>query len=139
MAGPEGERWIAAVSGRRLTVEALAGNDDAAHTTTTTTTTRKTTRTDTVDSRTPDAAVLVVTELDDPTADMVIADLNDRQVPVVRFDPADFGEGLQMSTRLDHTQPPRLALGAPRRSLIRDRVMTSRDLAQTYREWLLTA
>lgn len=58
-----------------------------------------------MDPRTPDSPVLVVTELDDPTADMVIADLNDRQVPVVRFDPADFGEGLQMSTRLDDTQP----------------------------------
>ncbi|GAA4241906.1 ATP-grasp ribosomal peptide maturase [Actinomadura meridiana] len=36
-------------------------------------------------------AVLVVTGLEDVTADLVIAALNDRQVPVVRVDPADIG------------------------------------------------
>ncbi len=34
--------------------------------------------------------VLVVTQLDDPTADLVVAALNERNVPVVRFDTADF-------------------------------------------------
>ncbi|MEU0439873.1 ATP-grasp ribosomal peptide maturase [Streptomyces sp. NPDC006186] len=39
-------------------------------------------------------AVLVVTALDDVTADWVIAALNRRAVPVVRVDPADIGTGL---------------------------------------------
>jgi ATP-grasp ribosomal peptide maturase len=34
--------------------------------------------------------VLVVTRLDDPTADVVIGELNRRRVPVVRLDPGDF-------------------------------------------------
>ncbi|MFI9718551.1 ATP-grasp ribosomal peptide maturase [Streptomyces sp. NPDC052396] len=34
--------------------------------------------------------VLVVTNLDDPTADLVIAELHDRGTPVVRFDSGDF-------------------------------------------------
>jgi hypothetical protein len=34
--------------------------------------------------------VLVLTELDDPTADLVIAELGKRHVPVVRLDPGDF-------------------------------------------------
>lgn len=44
--------------------------------------------------------VLVVTEADDSTADMVIAQLNRRGVPVVRFDPADIGTELTVSARI---------------------------------------
>lgn len=43
--------------------------------------------------------VLVATEPDDRTADMVIAELNRRGVPVVRFNPADIGGGLRISAR----------------------------------------
>ena len=43
--------------------------------------------------------VLVATEADDTTADAVIAELNTRGVPVVRFDPADIGEDLTVSAR----------------------------------------
>ncbi|RPE47122.1 ATP-grasp ribosomal peptide maturase [Streptomyces sp. Ag109_O5-1] len=41
--------------------------------------------------------VLVATETDDLTADMVIAHLNRRNVPVVRFNPADIGPDLTVS------------------------------------------
>ncbi|WP_256104261.1 ATP-grasp ribosomal peptide maturase [Streptomyces sp. ODS05-4] len=44
-------------------------------------------------------AVLVVTETDDVTADMVITELNRRRMPVVRFNPADIGEDLTVSAR----------------------------------------
>ncbi|MFJ9590549.1 ATP-grasp ribosomal peptide maturase [Streptomyces acidicola] len=40
------------------------------------------------------STVLVVTGLEDVTADKVIAALNEREVPVVRVDPADIGPGL---------------------------------------------
>lgn len=43
--------------------------------------------------------VAVVTEVDDITADMVITELNERGVPVVRFDPSDIGEHLSFSAR----------------------------------------
>ncbi|MFC9791278.1 ATP-grasp ribosomal peptide maturase [Streptomyces sp. NPDC127584] len=43
--------------------------------------------------------VLVLTEADDITADMVITELNRRDVPVVRFNPADIGEDLVISAR----------------------------------------
>ncbi|MFD5412791.1 ATP-grasp ribosomal peptide maturase [Streptomyces nojiriensis] len=43
--------------------------------------------------------VLVATEAMDVTADMVISELNRRGVPVVRFNPADIGEGLTVSAR----------------------------------------
>lgn len=52
--------------------------------------------------------VLVVTEDDDVTADMVIAELNKRDVPVVRFDPADIGAGLTVSARFG-TRPASVA------------------------------
>ncbi|MEU6480582.1 ATP-grasp ribosomal peptide maturase [Streptomyces sp. NPDC047017] len=52
--------------------------------------------------------VLVITEADDITADMVITELNRRKVPVVRFDPADIGAGLTVSARLG-THPVRVA------------------------------
>ncbi|EMF00013.1 hypothetical protein H340_13586 [Streptomyces mobaraensis NBRC 13819 = DSM 40847] len=41
--------------------------------------------------------VAVVTNLDDPTADLVIAELHDRGVPVVRFDSGDFPATLACS------------------------------------------
>ena len=43
--------------------------------------------------------VAVVTEVDDVTADMVITELNKRDVPVVRFDLSDIGDGLLLSAR----------------------------------------
>lgn len=43
--------------------------------------------------------VLVATEADDPTADRVITHLNRVGVPVVRFNPADIGDGLTVSAR----------------------------------------
>ncbi len=43
--------------------------------------------------------VLVITALDDPTADRVIDQLNTRGVPVVRFDAADFPRDVVMSAR----------------------------------------
>jgi ATP-grasp ribosomal peptide maturase len=43
--------------------------------------------------------VLIATEADDPTADMVITELNRRDVPVVRFNPADVGGDLTVSVR----------------------------------------
>ncbi|WP_030418190.1 ATP-grasp ribosomal peptide maturase [Streptomyces sp. SCSIO 75703] len=52
--------------------------------------------------------VLVATETDDITADMVIAELNRRDVPVVRFNPADIAEGLTVSARFG-VRPARLA------------------------------
>ncbi|MEU5424350.1 ATP-grasp ribosomal peptide maturase [Streptomyces olivoreticuli] len=42
---------------------------------------------------------MVATEADDRTAGMVITELNRRDVPVVRFNPADIGEGLAVSAR----------------------------------------
>jgi ATP-grasp ribosomal peptide maturase len=44
-------------------------------------------------------SVLVATEANDVTADMVIAHLNQRGVPVARFNPADFGVDLTVSAR----------------------------------------
>lgn len=46
---------------------------------------------------TGDRPVLVATEADDATADMVITELTRRNVPVVRFNPADIGENLTVS------------------------------------------
>ncbi|WFB06840.1 ATP-grasp ribosomal peptide maturase [Streptomyces sp. LX-29] len=49
---------------------------------------------------TEERPVLVVTEANDITADMVISELNRRSVPVVRFNPADIdGGGLTVSAR----------------------------------------
>ncbi|MFD7721796.1 ATP-grasp ribosomal peptide maturase, partial [Streptomyces sp. NPDC059814] len=50
--------------------------------------------------------VLVVTEPDDITADMVIGELNRRDVPVVRFDPADIGGDLTVSARFGTCPTP---------------------------------
>ncbi|MBT2468511.1 ATP-grasp ribosomal peptide maturase [Streptomyces sp. ISL-66] len=48
---------------------------------------------------TEERPVLVATEADDVTADMVITELNRRSVPVVRFNPADIGDSLTVSAR----------------------------------------
>lgn len=45
--------------------------------------------------------VLVVTQPDDLTADLVIAELNRRDVPVMRFDPADFPHAVTLSAWFD--------------------------------------
>jgi hypothetical protein len=44
--------------------------------------------------------VLVLTSLEDVTADLVISALNDRRVRVVRVDPADIGAGLVFGARI---------------------------------------
>jgi ATP-grasp ribosomal peptide maturase len=50
--------------------------------------------------------VLVATEADDITADMVITELNRRGVPVVRFNPADIGASLTVSARFGACPAP---------------------------------
>ncbi|WP_435220651.1 ATP-grasp ribosomal peptide maturase [Streptomyces sp. Tue6028] len=49
--------------------------------------------------------VLVVTRLDDATADDVITELNRRRVPVVRLDPGDFPCEVTLSATFDSTGP----------------------------------
>lgn len=44
--------------------------------------------------------VLVLTRPDDATADLVIAELNERSVPVCRLDPGDFPENLTVAARI---------------------------------------
>lgn len=44
--------------------------------------------------------VLVITSLEDVTADLAIAALNERGVPVARVDPADIGAGLVFGARI---------------------------------------
>ncbi|NJQ14121.1 ATP-grasp ribosomal peptide maturase [Streptomyces bohaiensis] len=53
-----------------------------------------------------DRPVLVATEVDDLTADMVIAELNRRSVPVTRFNPADIGAALVVSVRFGERPAP---------------------------------
>jgi ATP-grasp ribosomal peptide maturase len=55
---------------------------------------------------TEERPVLVATEANDCTADMVITELNRRGVPVVRFNPADIGEGLTVSARFGYCPVP---------------------------------
>ncbi|MEU9235773.1 ATP-grasp ribosomal peptide maturase [Streptomyces subrutilus] len=50
--------------------------------------------------------VLVATEADDITADMVITELNRLGVPVVRFNPADIGSDLTVSARFGTCPAP---------------------------------
>ncbi|QNE75350.1 ATP-grasp ribosomal peptide maturase [Streptomyces finlayi] len=50
--------------------------------------------------------VLVATEADDVTADMVITELNRLDVPVVRFNPADIGADLTVSARFGTCPAP---------------------------------
>jgi ATP-grasp ribosomal peptide maturase len=47
--------------------------------------------------------VVVLTELCDPTADLVIEELYRRGVPVLRFDPADFPQQVVLSAGLNNT------------------------------------
>jgi ATP-grasp ribosomal peptide maturase len=47
------------------------------------------------------SVVLVVSRLDDVTADTVTEELNRRRVPVVRLDPGDFPTAMTMTARLD--------------------------------------
>ncbi|MET8682460.1 ATP-grasp ribosomal peptide maturase [Streptomyces sp. NPDC004647] len=51
------------------------------------------------------STVLVVTALEDVTADWVIAALNEREVPVVRVDPADIGPALTFGFRIGENSP----------------------------------
>ncbi|MFI9630570.1 ATP-grasp ribosomal peptide maturase [Streptomyces sp. NPDC052042] len=51
------------------------------------------------------STVLVVTALEDFTADKVIAALNEREVPVVRVDPADIGPALTFEARIGQDSP----------------------------------
>lgn len=51
------------------------------------------------------STVLVVTALEDVTADWVIAALNEREVPVVRVDPVDIGTGLTFGARIEAGAP----------------------------------
>ncbi|MEU3255599.1 ATP-grasp ribosomal peptide maturase [Streptomyces sp. NPDC006997] len=51
------------------------------------------------------STVLVVTALEDVTADRVIAALNEREVPVARVDPADIGPGLTFGARIGAGAP----------------------------------
>ncbi|MBM4794169.1 ATP-grasp ribosomal peptide maturase [Streptomyces sioyaensis] len=55
---------------------------------------------------TEERPVLVVTEADDVTADMVITELNRRNVPVVRVNPSDIGAGLTVSARFGTRPAP---------------------------------
>ncbi|MFI9423321.1 ATP-grasp ribosomal peptide maturase [Streptomyces achromogenes] len=49
--------------------------------------------------------VLVITSLEDVTADLVIAALNEREVPVARIDPADIGPALTFGARIGPGAP----------------------------------
>ncbi|MER7870633.1 ATP-grasp ribosomal peptide maturase [Streptomyces cellulosae] len=51
------------------------------------------------------STILVVTSLEDVTADWVIAALNEREVPVVRVDPADIGPALTFGFRIGADSP----------------------------------
>ncbi|MFE7268429.1 ATP-grasp ribosomal peptide maturase [Streptomyces sp. NPDC057592] len=51
------------------------------------------------------STVLVVTALEDFTADRVIAALNEREVPVVRVDPADIGPAMTFAARIGQDSP----------------------------------
>jgi len=62
-----------------------------------------------------DRPVLVVTNLDDPTADFVIAELHDRGVPVVRFDSGDFPATLSCSASIGGTDRWRGSVRTPSR------------------------
>ncbi|WOX11138.1 ATP-grasp ribosomal peptide maturase [Streptomyces sp. N50] len=62
-----------------------------------------------------DRPVLVVTNLDDPTADFVIAELHDRGVPVVRFDSGDFPAALSCSASIGGSDVWRGSVQTPSR------------------------
>ena len=48
-----------------------------------------------------ESAVLVLTDVIDPTADLVVAELEGRGVPVMRCNPGDFPQKLTLVARLD--------------------------------------
>ncbi|MFJ8308757.1 MULTISPECIES: ATP-grasp ribosomal peptide maturase [unclassified Streptomyces] len=66
--------------------------------------------------RNDERPVLVVTNLDDPTADFVIAELHGRGVPVVRFDSGDFPATLSCSAFIGDTNTWRGSVQTPSRS-----------------------
>jgi ATP-grasp ribosomal peptide maturase len=67
--------------------------------------------------------VLVVTAVEDITADMVITELNRRSVPVIRLDPSDVGDDLTMSARFGVAESsPSGRLDTPSRSANLDTV-----------------
>ncbi|MFF0265224.1 ATP-grasp ribosomal peptide maturase [Kribbella sp. NPDC004536] len=61
--------------------------------------------------------VLVMTEVDDPTADMVIAELNKRDVPLIRFDSSDFPTSLTVAANINGRQGWRGRLRTPTREV----------------------
>ncbi|WP_427888498.1 ATP-grasp ribosomal peptide maturase [Kribbella sp. GL6] len=61
--------------------------------------------------------VLVMTEMDDPTADMVIEELNDRDVPIVRFDSSDFPTSLGVAADINGLRGWRGWLRTPTREV----------------------
>lgn len=70
--------------------------------------------------------VLVLTHWFDPTADHVVAELNRRGVPVLRFDAADFPRRLTVTGRLDHGHPWRTTLR------LGNRLMAVEELSGAY-------
>ncbi|MFB7929404.1 ATP-grasp ribosomal peptide maturase [Streptomyces sp. NPDC056039] len=62
-----------------------------------------------------DRPVLVVTNLDDPTADLVIDELYERDVPVVRFDSGDFPATLSCSAVIGDSDSWRGSVRTPSR------------------------
>ncbi|WP_432119143.1 ATP-grasp ribosomal peptide maturase [Streptomyces sp. bgisy032] len=73
------------------------------------------------------STVLVVTALEDVTADLVVAALNEREVPVVRVDPADIGPALTFGFRID---PDRAEWGGLLRTTSRE--VELREVAAVY-------
>lgn len=71
--------------------------------------------------------VLVVTEADDLTADMVITELNRREIPVVRVNPSDLGDTLAMSAHFGGTDEsgPTGYVETPSRVVSLDRVRSA--------------
>jgi ATP-grasp ribosomal peptide maturase len=61
--------------------------------------------------------VLVITELEDSTADSVIAELNSRGVPVARFNLTDIGSSLTISARYGENEPITGRLRTPSRTV----------------------
>ncbi|MBB5110113.1 ATP-grasp ribosomal peptide maturase [Streptomyces spectabilis] len=66
--------------------------------------------------------VLVVTNLDDPTTDLVITELHDRGVPVVRFDSGDFPHALSIAATITSTSGVTGTLTTPSRTCDLSRV-----------------
>ncbi|NEA35136.1 ATP-grasp ribosomal peptide maturase [Streptomyces sp. SID13031] len=61
--------------------------------------------------------VLVLTEADDPTADLVIEELNDRDVPIARFDTSDFPSSLTVAADINGLRNWRGWLRTPTREV----------------------